>query len=268
MAITTYAGIYTGAVQQLQFSKLVTIGSSASDPTLTFFWSGIPSAGGAGASLSGNTRDNTSSGAIPFRNASSGQNNYLSRFDHASSAPSTGKSVFIVDILWITSAVSQVTTTQTINSVTFPSRDIDGSTAGRGVYIAMFHSTGYASSNAYTATITYTNSANTGSRVGTVSRTGGLANRWVPFGLAEGDEGVRSVQDFTFSAVPGTSGATVLLAYRPIALLSSILTTGGVPISDTAMTLALPQLYDGTCLTIINMAGGNESYGTYTIAQG
>lgn len=267
MAITTFAGIYSGPMQEFSFAKILTTGSTADNPTLTWLWSGRPNDGAIGLSLSGTSRSNSSSGAIPFTNPSSGQNTYLSRFDHASSDFS-GKSVFIIDLLWITSAVSQVTTTQTINSISLPARDIDGATDGRGVYIAMFHSTGYASSNSYTATITYTNSSGTGSKTGTVSRTGGASNRWVPFGLASGDEGVRSVQDFTFSAVPGTSGVTVLIAYRPIAILSSEYTLGCVPISDTALTLGMPRIYDNSCLTIINMAGSNQSWGTYTFSQG
>lgn len=259
MAITTFAGIYSGVTQQFIFTKNATTGSGANDPALAFGWSGFPGAGASGSGLSGSLRDNTSSGAMPFKDPISGQDTYFSSLDYSGTGLTSGRSVLVIDILWITSAVSQVITTQTINSIALPSRDMDGSTNGRGVYIAMWHTVAYSTSNAYTATITYTNSANTGSRTGSVSRTGGNAFRFVPFGLAGGDEGVRSVQDFTFSAVPGASGATVLLAYRPIVVVSSGFANGSAPLSERAFTLGLPKVYNGSCVSFVNLAGENAT---------
>lgn len=269
MAITTFADIYSGVVQQFPFAKTATTGSSADNPTMTFGWNGRPDNGSVGLNISGDLRTNTSAGAVPFKNPAAGQNTYLSAFSSQGAGVPNGKSLLLIDLLWITAAVSAVTTTQTINSITLPARDIDGSTNGRGVYIAMWHTVQYSGSNAYTATITYTNSANNGSRIGTVSRSGGASNRWVPFGLAEGDEGVRSVQDFTFSALPGTSGFTVLIAYRPIVMISSQFTNGDDWISEKAFTLALPRIYDDSCVTSINFAAqSNTTAGVFTLAQG
>lgn len=259
MAITTFADIYSGVAQQFNFTKTATTGSSAADPVFTFAWSGFPGAGSSGSGLSGSLRDNTSSGALPFKDPASGQNTYLSSLDYSGTGLTSGRSVLVVDLLWITSALSQVTTTQTINSITLPSRDMDGSTNGRGVYIAMWHTAAYSTSNAYTATITYTNSANAGSRTGSVSRTGGNAFRFVPFSLAEGDEGVKSVQNFTFSAVPGAGGTTLLIAYRPIAVVSSGFSNSSAPLSERAFTLGLPRIYDGSCVSFVNLAGENAT---------
>lgn len=269
MAITTYSGIYTGPMQVFPFAKIDTTQSSASDPVITFGWNGRPNAGAVGLSISGSSRTSSSVGAIPFKNAASGQSTYLSSFLYSGSSLANGRSLFIVDLLWITSAVSQVTTTQTINSITLPARDIDGSTNGRGVYIAMWHTQQYSGNNAYTATITYTNSTGTTGRTGTVSRVGGLSQRWVPFGLQNGDEGVQSVQDFTFSALPGTSGFTVLLAYRPILVMSSQYSNGDAPVSETAFTLGMPLIYDDSCLATINLAFSSfDTAGVYTLSQG
>lgn len=269
MAITTYSGTYTGPMQVFPFAKIDTAQSSPSDPVMTFGWGGRPTAGAVGLALSGSERTSASAGAIPFKNAVAGQSTYLSSFLYNGSSLVNGRSLFIFDILWITSAVSQVTTTQTINSITLPSRDIDGSTDGRGVYIAMWHTTSYSGNNAYTATITYTNSAGTASRTGTVSRTGGSAQRWIPFGLQNGDEGVRSVQNFTFSALPGSSGVTVLLAYRPILVMSSQYSNGDAPVYETAMTLGMPLIYSDSCLTTVNLAYSSfETSGVYTLSQG
>jgi hypothetical protein len=268
VAITTFEQIYAGVVQQLNFSTTAASASTAATPVLNWIRTGAFGTGTVGSSLSGSLRDSTSSGAVPYVSPATGQDTYLSRFNHGSNSVTTGKSVYIIDLLWITSAVAQNLTTQTISSVTLPSRDADGTTAGRGVYIAMLHTTAYTSGAPYTATITYTNSANSNSRVGAVSENGGTINRWVPFGVASGDEGVRSVQNFAFSALPGTGGVTVLLAYRPIAVISSNYGGGEARISETAFTLGLPQLYDGTCLTTVNAAGSDEVSMTYTFSQG
>lgn len=269
MAITTYAGMYTGAMQVFPFTKVDTTASAADNPTMTYGWGGRPSGGSSGASLSGTVQTNTTTGCIPFKNAASGQSTYLSGFAYNGSNVTNGRSLYVIDLIWATSAVSQVTTTQTINSVSLPARDMDGTTNGRGVYIAMWHTVSYSGSNAYTATITYTNSAGTTSRVGTVSRSGGAVNRWVPFGLQNGDEGVRSVQDFTFSALPGTSGVTALIAYRPIAVIASQYSMGNATVKETGMTLGLPVIYDNSCLTTINLAYSySDSSGVYTLSQG
>lgn len=271
MAITTYSGIYTGPLQEITYTKTVTTGSSATNPTMLWIQGGLPGGGTVGSNLAGRTPSNTEAAALPFKDPPAGQNTYVSRFKYNSVLFSSGRSMLLIDLMWISSAVSQVITTQTINSVAWPARDVDGSTAGKGVYIALLHTTGYSAPNSYTATITYTNSAGTGSKTGTVSRTGGDGQRWAPFALDSGDVGVQSIQNFTFSAVPGTGGVTVLFAYRPIAVISSQFTQGLVPIDETAMTLALPRLYNGTCITMVTFAGGtgaNETFGSFTLSQG
>lgn len=269
MAITTYSGIYTGPTQVFTVTKVDTAQSTPDNPLLTFALAGRPDNGGVGIGLSGSTKSSASPGSIPFKNAVAGQSTYLSSFLYNGSSLANGRSIYIIDLMWVTTSLGQVTTTQTINSITFPARDLDASTNGRGVYIAMWHVTQYSGNNAYTATITYTNSAGTAGRIGTVSRTGGLSNRWVPIGLDNGDEGVRSVQDFTFSALPGTSGSTVLIAYRPIVVMSSQYSNGDAPIYETAMSLGMPLIYDDSCLTIINSAYSSlNSNGVYTLSQG
>lgn len=274
MAITTYSGIYTGAIQQITYNKTVITGSTATNPTMLWIQGGLPSGGTVGSNLAGRTTSNTETAALPFTNPPAGQNTYISRFRYCSAgfvSSDRFRSMLLIDLMWISSAVSQVTTTQTINSVAWPARDVDGSTAGKGVYIALLHTGAYSAPNSYTATITYTNSSGTGSKTGTVSRTGGDSQRWAPLSLDNGDVGVQSIQDFTFSAVPGTGGTTVLFAYRPIAMISAQLTQGLVPIDETAMTLALPRLYNDTCVTMVTFAGGtgpNGTYGDFTLSQG
>lgn len=274
MTITTYSGIYTGRLQEITYTKTVITGSSATDPTVLWVQSGRPGGGTVGSNLAGRVPDNTETAALPFPDPPAGQNTYISRFKYNSALLGTTtvpRSMLLIDLMWISSAVSQVTTTQTINSIAWPARDVDGSTAGKGVYIALLHTGAYSAPNSYTATITYTNSAGTGSKTGTVSRTGGNLQRWAPLSLDNGDVGVQSIQDFTFSALPGTGGGTVLFAYRPIAMISSQFTQGLIPIDETAMTLALPRLYNGTCVTMVTFAGGtgaNETFGSFTLSQG
>lgn len=268
MAITTFEQIYTGVVQQINFATSLPATASADRPVLNWTRTGPFGTGTVGASLSGTLKDSTSSGAIPYVSPAAGQNTYLSRFDHGSDNVTSGKTVYIIDLLWITSPVAQNLTTQTINSITLPARDADGTTNGRGVYIAMFHTAAYTSGFFWSGTITYTNSANVSGRTAFIGDFAGSVNQFLSFPVESGDEGIRSVQDFTFSSLPGTGGATVLLAYRPIAVISSDYGGGEARISQTAFTLCLPQIYDGTCLTTVNAAGSAQVNGTYTFSQG
>lgn len=268
MAITTLAGMSQGATQQFNFTKSQTTSSGATFPTLSWFMTGSPPSGSAGGSLSGQTVSSTTTGAIPYKNPTSG-NTYLSKLDMPTPFNHTPAFIQVVDLLWVSSNVSQVTTTQTVNSVTFPARDRNGSTNGDGVYIGMYVSTTYSAPlSAYTATISYTNSDNVSGRTGTYSRAAvqDIATRIFLFGLDSGDVGVRSIQSFTFSALPGASGASLLFAYRPIAMVPMTLSRGGTIQRESALPLGAPRLYDSTALTFFLY--GSTTIGTLTLSQG
>jgi len=267
VAITTLAGMSTGATQKFDFRKSTTTSSGSTFPTLTWIMSGRPDNGGIGTSLSGNTVSSTSAGAFPYKDPVSG-NTYLSKLDIAGKTELQGGFTILADLLWVSGAVGLVTTTQTVNSVAFPARDRNGSTDGDGVFIGLSTSSQYGSFTAHTATISYTNSVNTSGRTGTVTPSSVITNstRFAIFNLDSGDVGVRSIQSLTFSAVPGTSGSSFLFAFRPIALVPVMYTRGCSVQMETAFSLGAPRIYDSSALTF--MLYNSQALGTITLSQG
>lgn len=263
MAITTVAGVISGLRPTVYAQK----GSSASvvdaNRILTTWYStGHPIAATANASgLSGQALT-SSTAALPFTNPASG-NTYLARFTRASN-PGALQAAYqtyysLVDRLWENSGINRtLTTAQTINSVAWPARDLNGSTNGEGVYLALEVSTAMGTGTP-TITVSYTNSAGTSGRTGTniftTVASSGIGSWW-PIGLQAGDTGVRSVESITFSATWGTAGVLHLVAYRLIGLFGNS-RAYAQRVAEDAVTLALPQLWDNSVLQPIMFCGGN-----------
>lgn len=253
MAITTVDGAIAGAVAPFEWQKAgVTMEAIGTMHSLAYS-SGTPGAMSAPTSgINGATVDDTRAGMIPFTNAG---NTHLFRLACEASQPGT---LLLVDRLWDNSSISSTTTTgQSITSPTWPARDRFGATNGDGVLLGLEVSTattnGAAVSN---STITYTNSANTGSRTATLSSTAStyqipataIAGTFVPFLLNAGDVGVKSVQTLTLGTSLGT-GVVHLVAYRVVARL-------GVPqsIAESAIDLVTggaARIYDDSALFFI-----------------
>jgi hypothetical protein len=216
-----------------------------------------PTPGLAGAALTNYT------GQIPFTNPTSG-NTYFAGFrksfdnDTNSVAQQT---LMIVDRLWHNSGLDRtLTTAQTVNSVAWPARDLNGSTNGEGVYLAIELSTA-GGTGGPTITVSYTNSAGASGRTGVgilPTRTSAPAGHWFPIGLEAGDTGVRSVQSVTFSVSWGTSGVLHLVAYRPVAMIN--FNAGADRYSaDDALTLGMPQLWDNSVLQTVGVMAASAS---------
>lgn len=247
MAITTLDGAIAGMQYPREVMKNVTGTMVAGRPHSTFYLAGIPGAavapspGMAGAALT------TYAGQIPFSNPVSG-NTHLARFQGQATIPGT---LLLCDRLWHNSGISVTTTTaQTVNSVTFPARDVAGSTNGDGVLIGLEVSTA-TGAGAATPSISYTdqsgNAGATGAMIVTYNASS-IAGTFYPFGLAAGDTGVRSIQTVTLG-VSMTSGAVHLVAYRILARLE--LTAAHIPNAIDAITSGFPRLYDNTVPFII-----------------
>jgi hypothetical protein len=141
----------------------------------------------------------------------------------------------LMDILWVnTGLVVTTTTSQTVNSVAFPARDINGTVNGAGCMIGMLFTAastnGAAISN---STITYTNSGGTGSRTATLIATAGdqippsaVIGTVVWFRLAAGDDGVQSIQSITLNTSLG-AGSISLIVARPICGFTNNVTNNG-----------------------------------------
>lgn len=266
MAITTLAGVEAGMIPPVIAAKTGSGAVGASALWISgFYSSGFPPAataptpGLSGAALTSYT------GQLPFSNPTSG-NTYLAAFRQTfivNTISGAQRTTILVDRLWHNSGLDRtLTTAQTVNSVTWPARDIDGATSGKGVYIALEVSatiTGGASSPVIT--MSYTNSAGASGRTGTAvlnSVTNPSLGHWFPIGLEAGDVGVQSVQSVTFSASWGTGGSLSLVAYRPVAMINNV-SAPSLSAVDDALTLAMPQLWDDSVLQTVASVVGNGS---------
>lgn len=281
MAITTINSGIQNALPVYRFAK-GSLGTLVSSNYYTSVWarSGYPLAGtyntttAGGIALSGLVQ-----GELDFVNAESG-NSYL--YNLSINATGNHGVGILADRLWHCGADSSGTilsvtavTSQTINSVTWPSRDANNSTDGEGVFIALEISTttGVATANA-NITLTYTNSTGTPNRTATLGRswTSGLnAGVFIPFNLQNGDTGVRSVQSIQLSETL-TSGAIQLVAFRPLAAIpvnNSYVRNDGYSLD--AISGGFPILPNDCVLFLLYYAtttSGIATSGTYVITQG
>lgn len=272
MAITSVDTLLAGFKPPEHFFKVTTSGTAVARPYVPHYLAGIPcntttaimnAYTAAGSALT------SFSSCIPVPAASG--NTHLARFAGCSAA--TSGTLMLCDRLWHNGSLSNtVTTSQTINSVAWPARDMDGATAGRGVYIGLEVSATMGAGAVTSTTITYTASDGTTGRTGTLQNYAASAavGSFFWFSLQAGDLGVRSVQSLIFNgAAPGAGSTFHLVAYRVIAALD--LPFAGVPTAIDAFTGGLPRLYDNTCLFLMYIpqaASATQLYGQVICAQG
>jgi len=264
MAITTLAGVELGLTAPIIATKGTSNQANSTSQWLTSFYSvGFPPAATAPTPGVSGTALTSYTGQIPFTNPASG-NTYLAGFRKSffsDTVSASQRTTMLVDRLWHNSGLDRtLTTAQTVNSVAWPARDINGSTNGQGVYLAVEISTAMGT-GAPTITVSYTNSAGTAGRTGVgilSTRASAPSGHWFPIGLQAGDTGVQSVQSVTFSVSWGTAGVLHLVAYRPVAMIN----TTSMPANysaDDALTLAVPQLWNDTVLQTVCVTANNGS---------
>lgn len=227
-----------------------------------------PTPGLAGAALT------SWAGQIPVPAPVGGEGIYLARLD-VQTRRCTG--VKIVDRLWHNSGlVNNTNAAQTVNSVAWPARDNDASTAGRGICIGL-EVVGIPTTGP-TWAISYTNSAGVAGRVGTTAPSlNTMAQGEIqPFSLQDGDEGVRSVESATYTGTTATV-AIVLVAYRKIVTVGAAANVVGVsdfiaPISRSAVRMGMPRLWDNSVPVLYTLSQGastnNQVNATVQFARG
>ena len=265
MAITTLQGVIDGILPSRPIGKFSQNSASPIPPRAAFVkYNSVPIGGLISTATNGAVFTNASQGALPFNNPPTGQNTYLAgmKWPHITEV----RNIFLVDFLWSKQINSRIITPQTINSVQFPDRDRNGSSNGDGVYIALYSYT--SNGLIVAAAISYTNSAGTSGRSGNMlwDNVTGQSGIFMPFSLASGDLGVRSVQSVTLSA-PASGASLALIAFRPIASISSF-QTKTLELTDDAVSFGLPRIYDGSCLTFIYHSGSATLYGSVQFTQG
>ncbi|MGL5908445.1 MAG: hypothetical protein ACRCZP_00495 [Phycicoccus sp.] len=244
MAITTLNGLIAGARPPEDILKVGGTMEAAGVWHSLAYSSGAPGAAAAPTAALAGTALTSYAGQIPFTNPAGGLSTYMTRL--VAAANNSG-GLRVYDRLWHngTIAVTNVAA-QTIGSPTLPARDRAGTTNGEGVLCAIEVSTATTNAAAITnMTISYTNSAGTAGRTGTIASfpATAAAGTWVPFQLQAGDTGVRSVQTLTLGTSL-TAGTVHLVLYR------TLLTLGISPSNNVtelnAITGGMPQCYDNT----------------------
>ena len=126
----------------------------------------------------------------------------------------------LADILWVNSGLVVTTTTaQAITQPTLPLRDNLGTSNGFGIGAGILVTTATTNAAAIAnITLSYTNSEGVSGRTATISSYPATAviGTFVPFQLAQGDIGIRSIQSITLGTTL-TAGAISLIAFNFLA---------------------------------------------------
>lgn len=170
-------------------------------------------------------------------------------------AASVASMVELFDLLWYNTGL--VVTTLTAQAITMPAtsipaRDSAGTTNGEdwlaGIYVTTATTNAGAIAN---TTMSYTNSEGTAGRTATMAAFPATAviGTFVPFQLAAGDRGIRSIQSVTL----GTSyvaGAISVMLYRTITCVPNPLANVGGIMNKLTDDPTGTRLYNGTALCV------------------
>lgn len=190
-----------------------------------------------------------------------------------------GEQLELIDVLWYNTGLAVTTTTaQTFTTPTLPARDINGSTNGEGVSLALLSTAANTNAGVITATTaSYTDSeGNTGATatftgmVGFQAPATPLNTTWMPFQLAAGDRGIRAITaasggGITLGSSYG-SGSLSAVLYRSLITIPATL-------ANSAARVELPspgiRIYPGTCIWMVlrGTATAASVAGSYTIME-
>jgi hypothetical protein len=244
-------GAYNG--RSVDFMKTGTASDAAGYWYCTSKDAGFPGAWAVGTpGLNGRNTDGTTStdnGCLVISNPATG-GNYITEFDIGSSVAHTH---MFFDCLWVNSGLVITTTTaQTITQAALPARDVNGSTNGEGLTIALLCTAAVGlAAVASNATVSYTNSDGTAGRTATLSAIVGSQAPATPvigtliwFNLAAGDKGVRSIQSITLGT-SWVSGSISLMICRMIAQIGT--TIANVSANKKPSSPGI-RIYNGSCI--------------------
>ena len=256
MAITTLDGALAGFKPPYALVKAGTTMEAAGVMHSMAYAPGAPGAmvapspGLAGAALT------TYAGQIPWTNPSSG-NKHLARLTMAANQIGT---LFLCDRLWHNSGFTVTTTTaQTVNSAAWPARDRSASTNGSDVLLGIECSTATTNGSPVTnTTLSYTDQDGNAGATATMSAwpATAVAGTFVPFNLAAGDNGVRSVQSLTLGTSYG-AGTIHLVAFRILAVMP--IAVANVATELDLVRAGMPQLYNDSVPFLLWAASSTSS---------
>lgn len=251
MAITTLDGAAAGALAPIPILKVSGSSPKAAGTLHSLFYgTGNPGAAQAPTPGINGAALTTYGGQIPFINPAAG-NTYLYRLWANANTPG---SLILCDRLWHNSGLNtSLTTLQNIVSPTWPSRcpppsslqtaapDTNGNMIMVGIEVTTATTNVGAISN---TTLSYTDESGNSGATATISSFPATATvgTFVPFQLASGDVGVRSIQGITLGTAYG--GAISLVAYRMIAQVD--IAVLGIGADKNFITGGGPRLYDSS----------------------
>ena len=247
MPITSLDDIVAGAQPPRRFLKVGGTMEAAGVMHSLFYTTGMPGAAVAPSPGINGAALTTYAGQIPFDDPVSGGTHLMG----LEATATTVGTLLVVDRLWHNSGVAVATVgAQAITSPTWPARDMLGTTDGVGVLIGIEASGATTNVGAIAnTTLNYTNSDGTGTRTGTLAWPAtAAAGTFVPFNLAAGDIGVRSIQSVTL----GTSyagGVIHLVAYCVLATVS--ISVANASVARDVISLGLPQVYNDSVLQLL-----------------
>ena len=165
----------------------------------------------------------------------------------------------LVDVLWYsTGHVVTTTTVQVADAGVLPARDVNGTSNGEGVTLAIYSTA--ANTNAAVinnSTANYESSDGVGNRNATLFNLAGFMFPATPvigtftrFNLAAGDRGIKTLGNITLGTSLVTGSITAVL-YRPLASVG--ISAANVPVVFVPPTSV--RLYNGTCLAWIFVGG-------------
>lgn len=158
----------------------------------------------------------------------------------------------LFDIIWYNTGLVVTTTTAqaiTVPADSKPARDLYGTTNGDGWGFGILVTTATTNAGVTTPTASYTNSDGTAGKTATITAFPATAviGTFVPFQLAAGDRGVRSIESITL----GTSlvaGAISLVIYRTIAsVVNPVANIGGI-MNKLGSDMTGIRIYNGSAL--------------------
>jgi hypothetical protein len=267
MALTNLAGVIAGLRAPTYTNKGGNAGTAGRHMT-SWYAATIPAGATANAAgMSGVALTYPVTGSIPWTPPGSGDTVLARYLQRANASGGVGHmSAMLVDRLWHNSGLNAtLTTSQNVNSVTLPARDVAQTTNGDGVLIGLEVSTA-STANTPTVTISYTNSAGTAGRTATnvaLLTTTSAQGSFYIIGLQAGDTGVRSIQTITFS-IGWTSAVVHLVLFRVIAQMGLVSILNGAASSqrlafiEDVVSLAAPKIFNGSVLQIVSLASSNN----------
>jgi hypothetical protein len=268
MAITNLDQLIAGMRPPVDFLKVGTTMEAVGVFHSLFYASGTPGAAAAPSSGLAGTALTSYAGQIPFTNPISG-NSHLARL--SASATVAGKLV-LSDRLWHNSGLAVATlTAQSLSQAAYPARDRDGGTNGNGVMFGIEVSAATTNVGAIAnTTASYTNQAGTAGQTATITSfpATAVAGTFIPFQLAAGDTGHRSIQSITLGTSYG-GGAIHVVAYRVLLEIPLLLANVGAAVD--AIGAGMPQLYNNSVPFLLWMPTATTAAtltGSLTYAQG